>query len=35
LKWIDVRRAGRPVMPLVDTAATLPLDAYVVQRGYS
>lgn len=35
LKGMDVRRAGRPPMPLVDAAATLPLDAYVVQRGYA
>lgn len=35
LKSYDGRRAGRPVMPLVDTVATLPLDAAAMQRGYS
>lgn len=34
IKAIDVRRAARPPLPFVDAAATLPLDAYVVQRGY-
>jgi FdhE protein len=35
LKAYDARRATRPVMPAVDNIATLPLDAYAVQRGYS
>ena len=35
LKAYDGRRATRPVMPMVDTVATLPLDAAAVQRGYS
>ena len=35
LKAYDGRRAGRPVMPVVDSVATLPLDAYAMQRGYS
>jgi hypothetical protein len=35
LKAYDGRRASRPVMPVVDTIATLPLDAYAMQRGYS
>lgn len=35
IKAYDARRAGRPVMPMVDTIATLPLDAYAMQRGYS
>lgn len=35
LKAYDGRRATRPVMPAVDGIATLPLDAYAVQRGYS
>jgi len=35
LKAYDGRRATRPVMPVVDGIATLPLDAYAVQRGYS
>jgi hypothetical protein len=34
LKAHDARRAGRPVMPLVDTVATLTLDAAAMQRGY-
>jgi FdhE protein len=34
LKAYDARRAGRPVMPVVDTVATLPLDAAAMQRGY-
>jgi formate dehydrogenase maturation protein FdhE len=34
LKAYDARGAGRPVMPLVDTIATLPLDAAAIQRGY-
>jgi formate dehydrogenase maturation protein FdhE len=35
LKAYDGRRAARPVMPIVDTVATLPLDAAAIQRGYS
>ena len=34
LKTLDGRRAGRPVMPAVDSIATLPLDAVVMQRGF-
>ncbi len=35
LKAYDARHATRPVMPVVDGVATLPLDAYAMQRGYS
>ena len=35
IKALDGRRAGRPVLPAVDTIATLPLDAVVMQKGYS
>lgn len=35
LKAYDGRRAKRPVMPMVDSVATLPLDAAAMQRGYS
>ena len=35
LKAYDGRRASRPVMPVVDGVATLPLDAAAMQRGYS
>jgi hypothetical protein len=35
LKAYDARRATRPVMPIVDSVATLPLDAAAMQRGYS
>jgi len=35
LKAYDARRATRPVMPVVDAVATLPLDAAAIQRGYS
>jgi hypothetical protein len=35
LKAFDARRASRPVMPVVDAVATLPLDAAAMQRGYS
>jgi hypothetical protein len=35
LKAYDARRAPRPVMPVVDSIATLPLDAAAMQRGYS
>lgn len=34
LKAYDARRTNRPVMPMVDTVATLPLDAAAMQRGY-
>jgi len=34
LKAYDARRAQRPVMPPVDSVATLPLDAAAMQRGY-
>ena len=34
LKAYDARHASRPVMPAVDTVATLPLDAAAMQRGY-
>jgi formate dehydrogenase maturation protein FdhE len=34
LKAYDARQASRPVMPVVDTVATLPLDAAAIQRGY-
>ena len=34
IKAYDARRAGRPVMPVVDAIATLPLDAAAMQRGY-
>lgn len=35
LKAFDGRHATRPVMLMVDTVATLPLDAAAIQRGYS
>ena len=35
LKAFDARRAQRPVMPVVDAVATLPLDAAAIQRGYT
>jgi hypothetical protein len=35
IKAYDGRRATRPVMPVVDGVATLPLDAAAIQRGYS
>ena len=35
LKAYDGRRATRPVMPMVDSVATLPLDAAAMQKGYS
>jgi hypothetical protein len=35
LKAYDGRRATRPVMPLVDSVATLHLDAAEMQRGYT
>jgi formate dehydrogenase maturation protein FdhE len=34
LKAFDARRASRPVMPVVDAVATLPLDAAAIQKGY-
>lgn len=34
VKAFDGRNASRQVMPVVDTIATLPLDAAAVQRGY-
>ena len=34
LKAYDARRAIRPVLPPVDSVATLPLDAAAIQRGY-
>jgi hypothetical protein len=34
LKAYDARRATRPVMPAVDSVATLPFDAAAMQRGY-
>jgi FdhE protein len=35
LKTLDGRRAGRGAMPNVDAIATLPLDAVVMQRGFT
>jgi formate dehydrogenase maturation protein FdhE len=35
VKAYDARRATRPVMPVVDSVATLALDAAAMQRGYS
>jgi hypothetical protein len=35
LKAYDGRNASRPVMALVDSIATLPLDAAAMQRGYT
>ena len=35
LKAYDGRGTNRPVMPVADTVATLPLDAAAMQRGYS
>jgi hypothetical protein len=34
LKAFDARQSTRPVMPVVDSVATLPLDAAAVQKGY-
>ncbi len=34
LKAYDARAASRPVMVQVDSVATLPLDALVIQKGY-
>ena len=35
LKAFDARRATRPLMPVLDGVAMLPLDAAAIQRGYS
>ena len=35
LKAFDGRNTARPVLPAVDTIATLPLDAAAMQRGYT
>ena len=35
IKAYDARSAARPVMVLVDSIATLPLDAAAMQRGYT
>jgi len=35
VKAFDVRRASRPLMPVPDGVAMLPLDAAAIQRGYS
>jgi FdhE protein len=35
LKGYDSRGGRRPVMPAVDTIATLPLDAAAMQRGFA
>ena len=35
LKTLDGRKAGRQVIPALDAIATLPLDAVVMQRGFS
>jgi formate dehydrogenase maturation protein FdhE len=34
LKAYDARKAARPVMPSVDSVATIPLDAAAIQKGY-
>ena len=34
LKAYDARKASRPVMPAVDSVATIPLDAAAMQKGY-
>jgi hypothetical protein len=34
VKAYDARHATRPVMPVVDGVATLPLDAAAIQKGY-
>ena len=34
LKAYDARHASRPVMPVVDSVATLPLDAAAIQKGF-
>ncbi|MGQ0736481.1 MAG: formate dehydrogenase accessory protein FdhE [Acidobacteriota bacterium] len=35
LKALDRRKAHRAAMPVVDAIATLPLDAVIIQRGFS
>jgi hypothetical protein len=35
IKALDGRHAGRPALPALDSVATLPLDAVVMQRGFS
>jgi FdhE protein len=35
VKAFDVRRASRPLMPIPDGVAMLPLDAAAMQRGYT
>lgn len=35
VKAFDSRRAARPLMPVLDGVAMLPLDAAAIQRGYS
>jgi formate dehydrogenase maturation protein FdhE len=34
IKAYDARQASRPVMPVVDSVATLPLDAAAMQKGF-
>jgi hypothetical protein len=34
VKAFDARNAARPVMPVVDVVATLPLDAAAIQKGF-
>jgi hypothetical protein len=34
VKMLDGRRAGRPLLPMVDAIATLPLDAAAMQKGF-
>jgi FdhE protein len=34
IKAYDARQATRPVLPVVDLVATLPLDAAAMQKGY-
>ncbi len=34
IKAYDARTATRPVMPIVDSVATIPLDAAAMQKGY-
>jgi hypothetical protein len=34
LKALDGRHAGRSVLPALDAIATLPLDAFILQRGF-
>lgn len=35
VKSLDSRHASRPILPALDAIATLPLDALVMQRGFS